>query len=498
MTDDTILSVAQANSELTLETIKQRSVHGVIALTGRTFILQAINFVSLAFFTILFTQVEYGIYGIALAVRGFLTYFSDIGLAAALIQKRNKVTKNELGTTFIIQQSLVILLVAIGFAATPFLARWQQLTTPGIYLLWSFYIGFLLSSLKTIPSVLLERKLEFTKLVIPQIFESIAFNLVAIGLAWSGFGIISLAYAVLVQSIVGLVSIYILKPWRPKLVFSLDSIRGLFKFGVPYQLNTFLAVLKDDGLVIVLGGILGPANLGLLLWAKKWGEAPLRFFMDQVIKVTFPAFSRLQDDHTQLKSALSRSIFFICLLVFPAIAGLMLLAPLLTEVVPKYEKWEPALFALNLFGLSAGIAAITTPLTNMLNAIGRIRTTFKLMIMWVILTWAIMPYFANRGGVNGAALGALLIGLSSVVAIVIAYKYVKFDVSYSIVKPLLGTTAMATILYFLRTVVPVSWLGVSSLIITGVIFYSVVISLLIGPTLAVDARKVWYAIAKKQ
>lgn len=484
-------------AELSLETIRRRSVSGVLALTSRTFFLQVVNFTSFAVFTALFTRVEFGAYGIVLAVRGFLTYFSDIGLAAALVQKKEKVTQEELKTTFIVQQMLVILLVAIGFAATPWLARWQQLTTQGVYLLWSFFIAFFISSLKTIPSVLLERKLEFTKLIIPQVLEAVVFAGFAILLALQGFGVISFGYAVLAQSVVGLVAMYILKPWKPGLAFSLESLRGLFKFGVPYQLNTFVAVVKDDGLIMFLGGVLGPGGVGLFLWAKKWGEAPLRFFMDQVIKVTFPAFARLQGNLPELSSALSRSIFFITLLVFPSVTGLILLAPMLTTIIPRYGQWQPALFALSLFGATAAIAAVTTPLTNMLNAVGKIHITFKLMLMWTALTWFIIPYLAAMAGVDGAAVGALVVGLSSFIAIWLAYRVVPFGLAYSVGKPLIATVVMGVVVYMLALVVPANAAGVFLLVLVGVFVYLVSLLALVGSTLISDGRRVLYAVLRR-
>lgn len=483
---------------LTLDVVKKRSVLGIVALTSRNFILQSVNFVSLIFFTALFSQAEYGVYGIVLAIRGFLSYFSDIGLAAALIQKKEKVTLEELKTTFLIQQILVVSLVMVGFAATPFLSSWQRITGPGVYLLWSFYIAFFLSSLKTIPSVLLERKLDFTRLIIPQILESVVFNSLAIILALQGFGILSLAYAVLAQSIVGVVSMYVLQPWKPGFSFSFNALKGLFKFGVPYQLNTFLAVIKDDGLVIVLGGILGPAGLGFLLWAKKWGEAPLRFFMDQVIKVTFPAFSRLQGNKEELSSALSRSIFFVCLFVFPSIVGLVLLSPMLTQIVERYRQWQPALLALSLFGVNAAIAAVTTPLTNMLNAIGKIKTTFKLMLMWVMLTWIFVPVLAQRGGFTGAATGALIVGLSSFIAIFIAYRTVKFDLVYSVGKPLLASFVLGLTIVVLKLFIPANFTSVALLVICGMVSYLASVYILVGPSIVEDSRKVFAAVFRRK
>jgi O-antigen/teichoic acid export membrane protein len=476
-------------AEITLESVKERAVKGVVILTGRTFFLQVLSFAAWFFLSVLLDAPEIGVFFIVSAVVNFLRYFADIGLAAALIQKKEEINEEDLRTTFTIQQFLVIVLMLLLFAAVPYLARIYNLNTDGTLLVYALGVSFLLSSLKTIPSVLLERELNFGKLVIPDVLENIVYNGVAVTLAYFGFGVASFAYAVLLRGMVGLVAIYTIRPWLPGIAFSKRSLKKLLSFGVPYQVNTFLATIKDDGLTAVLGGILGPAGLGYLAWAQKWAQTPLRLFMDNVLKVTFPAFSRMQDDKDHLATSVTRSIFFVCFLVFPSIVGLVLLAPVLVEVIPRYDKWTPALIPLALVSVNVIFAAATTQLTNLLNAIGRIKTTFKLMVMWTVLTWAFVPYLAINYGVNGAALGYMLVGSSSVIAIYIAGRYVAFSVTDGALKPLFASAVMGAALYLVRYMLPYNVHAVWILIATGIIVYMLVSYYLYGVSILSDAKK---------
>ena len=355
--------------------------------------------------------------------------------------------------------------------------------------MYALGLSLLLSSLKTIPSVLIERKLEFQKLVLPQILENLAYNLVAVFLAWKGFGITSFTLAVVIRSLVGLVAIYMLQPWKPALAFSSSSLKSLLSYGVPYQANTLLATVKDDGLTAVLGGILGPAGVGFLGWAQKWGQAPLRFFMDHVIKVTFPAFARMQDEKESLKRSLERSIFFICFLVFPSLAGLLVLAPILIQIIPRYLKWAPALIPLYFIAANTLFAAVSTQLTNLLSSIGRIKVTFKLMIMWTTLSWLFIPFLAIKFGVNGAAFGYSLVGISSVVAVFLARRYVDFSFKSSFVKPLLASLIMMAVLLAVKPSLAVSLPTVWFLIAMGIVIYAAVIYLLVGSLIISDIKK---------
>lgn len=483
--------------EISLEMVKARAVRGVAALASRTFFLQIVALFSTFLLTVFLNPEQYGVFFLVSAVINFFAYFSDVGLAAALIQKKEHPTEEELRTTFTVQQALVFLLVALIFITTPIFKIWYGISQQSVYLLWALAFSLVLSSLKTIPSVLLERQLLFHKLVLPQIVETILFYTVAVVLAWRGFGIMSFTIAVLVRSISGVTIIYFLRPWMPGFSFAKGPLTKLLRFGIPYQTNTFLAVAKDDGMTIVLGGILGPAGVGLIGWAQRWANAPLRFFMDPVIKVSFPTFSRMQHNKKELSNAVSRVIFFISLLAFPAIIGIIIVARPLTEIIPRYEKWQPALFALGLLGINALFAAVTTPLTNMLNAIGKISITFRLMLMWTALSWIFIPLLGFRYSVNGVALGFAIVGISSIVAIIWARNFVEIDFVTSILIPLTAALGMGFVAFLLGSILPLGILGVIVMIVVGIAAYLLILYLFLGEELKSNLRTV-YALFRKR
>ena len=477
-------------AEITSETVKKRVVSGAAMLTIRTIFIQFVSFFSNALLTVFLLPADYGVFFLVSAVINLLAYFSDIGFAAALIQKKDKLTQDDLRTIFTAQQVLIVLLLIVIFIATPFVQSFYKFNQEGVYLLWALAFSLFVSSLKTIPSVLMERKLEFNKLVIPQIIETLVFNITVVYLAWKGYGVTSFTIGVIARSIVGLVSTYIIQPWLPMISFSSKAFKSILKFGLPYQANVFLAMLKDDGMTLFLGSILGPSGIGLLGWAQKWAYAPLRFFMDQVIKVTFPAFSRLQDNKAELSHLVSRSIFYICILVFPTLILLVLLAPSLTQIIPKYNKWSPALLALTFISITSAFASITTPLTNMLNAIGKISLTFKFMIMWTALTWLFVPFLSIQFGVSGAGFGFALVGLSSVITIWKCSEFVNIDYFKLLLKPILAVFVMGVLVSLLRSILPVSYLSVISMGLFGLVTYLTLLLILEPELLSLVKRTI--------
>ncbi len=430
--------------------IKRRSVRGVAALISRTFAVQVISFLATFALTVFLDPSIYGIFFLVSAVVNFLAYFSDIGLAAALVQKKEKLEDDDLATTFTIQQGLVVSLLLLLFLATPLIRANFHLSSAAVYLLWSMGISLFLSSLKTIPSILLERELQFNKLVIPQIAETLVFNLVAVYFAWQGFGITAFTLAVLARGFTGLILVYLIFPWKPIVGFSKKSIRSLLKFGLPFQANTFLAVLKDDGMTVVLAKIVGAEGLGYLGWASRWASLPLRIFMDNVTKVAFPAFSRLQHDEVRLARAIELSLKYLALSTFPILIGMGFLGSPLVHLIPRYLKWLPALLPLYAYLYNSAWACVSTNLTNTLNALGKIKTTFKLMVMWTVLTWALMPTLGIYRGYLGVSLAVALIATSSVVTVIAVRRHIRFNLPAAFRTALFSSLVLSLSLLFLN------------------------------------------------
>lgn len=458
-------------SEIDLQSVKKRSLLGIITLSGRTFLLQIVALLATFMLTVFLDPKEYGVFFIVSAAVNFLVYFSDIGLAAALIQKKNKLGEKDLATTFTIQQSLVITITIVSFMLSGRIAQFYNLNGDGLWLLRALIISFFLSSLKTIPSILLERKLKFDKLVIPQILETIVFYAVAVFMAWQSKGVASFTLAVILRGLVGLISIYSLMPWRPRLAFDKASAKKLLSFGMPFQANSLLALLKDDLLIAFLGKILPFAQVGFIGWAQKWAFFPLRFFMDAINKVTFPAYSRLQDNKDILVKAINKSIYGISLTVFPILTGLALLAPYFVDFFPKYGKWQPALPALFFFCLGGIFSSVSTTLTNTLNAIGKIKITLYLMIFWTVLTWVLTIGLIKVWGFSGVAMASALTAMTVFLPIIAIKKYLAIKVLANTIRPLIATLSMAGLVYFLSPLFVTSLFKLVIMVLIGAFVY---------------------------
>ena len=161
--------------DVDLATVKARSLTGVVTLISRSFLIQIISTVGLAILWGYLGPAEFGLFVVINELVAILSYFSDIGLAASLIQKKDEITLSDLRTTFTIQQVLVSLLIVVTLILSPRLISYYDLSPHGVLLLYSLLAGFFLASLKSIPSIVLERRLRFEILAGVEIVETLVF-----------------------------------------------------------------------------------------------------------------------------------------------------------------------------------------------------------------------------------------------------------------------------------------------------------------------------------
>jgi len=445
---------------------KKKTLISAFSLFFQSGYTAVLGFFANLILTIIVSPSIFGIYITVLSIISIFNYFSDVGLAAALIQKK-EINEDDLKTSFTSQQILVLLLIIIGFSLTPFIKNFYQLPQNGIYLYYAVLIGFFLSSLKTIPSVLLERKIEFQKIVLVQMVENTFFYLIVIISALLKFEILSFAFAVILRSLIGLILIYHLSFWLPKIGFNKKSFRKLISFGLPFQTNSLLALIKDDFLILYLGKILGFEKLGYIGFAKKWAEAPIRIIMDNLSRVSFPLISRFQEDKEKLKNIIEKLIFYQSVII------LILILPLMVKVIPKYQKWEPAILLFYIFAIASIFSSYSTPFVNFFNGIGKVKITFSLMIFWTLSTWILTPILTHKFGLFGFPLTLFFLSLTFIYIIYLTKKIVYFNFLKQIIPSFFSTVLMIVVVILLQKINFLPAINLILSIILGIIIYTV-------------------------
>ena len=416
---------ATTSSKNEHQLIMRRARFGTIALVVRTIVLQ---FAVLGGGVVLRRHLEpadFGAFAITQFVLSFLAFFGDAGLGGALIQKKSEPTQRELSSVFWLQISLTFLVTLLIIFLAPWVVRfWPDLKArDGIWLFRALAIDLLFTSIRTIPSLLMERHLQFGRLSVLDVILTVAFYGMAVGFSLQGYGVLSLALAVVLQGFLGIAGSFALRPWCPSLYCDLSSINPIIRFGAFYQFKNVVGFLSGAVAPVYGGRVLGQRSVGFINWAQETAFFPLRI-TEIVSRVSFPLYSRLQGDAVAFNAAFGRAIRVCAVGTMMIVSVFLGLGPSFIHIVYT-EKWMPALPLLYIYAVAISIGFLTPVVATALDALGRPQVTLRLSFLTTGLLFVLIPVLTPLFGTIGFAVGyGLTVVIGNFVAIFLAERVV--------------------------------------------------------------------------
>ena len=366
--------------------LQRRARVAVLVLVARTVGHQLVVLGGQVYLARVLGPAEFGVFWIVQFALAFFTIFGDAGLGAALIQKREAPTQRELSTVWWTQVGLSAAVVAIVFATADQVMRiWPDLPAVAPWLLRVMSIELLLTVLRVVPSILMEREMQFGKLSVVEVVMTLGFYVSAVALAAAGYGVTALVTAVLVQGSLGVVLVYIARPWRPSFAFDTVALGPMLRFGAIYQTKGVVGFLNGAVVPIYGGGVLGKYAFGLVTWSQNTAFFPIKL-VEIVGRVNFPLFSRLQDDRRAFAESLERSIQLCAIATLFFVALVAGIGPQLVAVIWG-DKWMPAVPTLYVYAAAISIGFLSPVVAGAFDALGRPQVMTRLSIAWTAFNW---------------------------------------------------------------------------------------------------------------
>jgi len=468
--------IVTSKEQASFQELKKKSLNSIGTLICRQFATKLIYLVANIVLARMLAPQVFGVFAIVSFVVQFFSVFGDVGIGAALIQKKDELNREELSSIFWLQQLLVWVVAAIAFAAAPLVLSFYPTLPPvGVWLIRAMALGFILSSLKTVPAILMERNIDFNRIALIDVTESLSFHGAAIAFAMAGYEVWSFVWAAVIRSVLGVVVVYSISSWRPGWHFNFNSIRGLLRFGLPYQCNNILAFVKDAVTPLFIGSYAGAAAVGYVNWARNFAFAPL-MISETFGRVAFPAFSRLQDDKELLGRTIERSIRMMTVVMFPVTALMMALAPEITHLVYT-DKWLPGILAFYFYCTSPMGIGLFLPLYSGILSQGNARVIMYLIIGLVIFEWGIgVPCVLKFGFVGVAMTQPITASLNTYLyQLVLKRNGIRINVIRNIMPQLFAAVIAGLGIKYVVSWLMVDFLSLGVLLSAGVITYLLIL-----------------------
>jgi len=446
------MTAVSASVPSSLAAMKVQVVRGTLSMLVREGLLKIVILVANVLLARLLAPADFGIFVILGFFNTFLSAFGTFGLGAALIQRQREPTRAEVAALFTTQLlAAVILSSAMGLAG-PLLSDAYALGPDGIWLIRAMAASFLLTTMAATPTALLERRLAFGRVAMIDVLTGLWYQIIAVALAYLGFGVWSLVAATIASSALRLLASFPAANWWPRLSLRWRRILPMVIFGMQYQAVSVIVLIKDAIVPIYVAAVVGITSVGYIEWASTVAFYPL-ILVAIIARVTFPTYARLAGDRERLQRVIEMTLRLQAYVIYPAAAVIAALAEYITRVIFT-DKWLPAVPLIYFFLAATLAASINSTLTAALTALGRPRVVLYLMAALLVFGWAIKVPFVLWLGNLGYAIADALLGLAIVIFVYVFKRYQSVRVLHSISLPLLAAVMSGAAVYLASQLVP--------------------------------------------
>jgi O-antigen/teichoic acid export membrane protein len=381
-------------------------LRGVAWTAGMKWGTQILSWASTLIVARLLTPADYGLFGMAMVFQGFLAPIYDLGLSAAVIQRRDLTDEQ------IARLGGLVLLYGAGFSlltallAGPIAAFYRE---PAVR--WILYVlagASAIDTLQTLPRALLARRLQFHTIAWIDGLQALLTTLITLALAFIGWGYRALVYGVAVGAVLATAFAIVAAPHRYAWPRRGSGVRPAMTYGWQVALSRIGWYIYSNADFVIVGRVLGKVALGAYTFGWTIATIPVDRVASLVGRVIPSVFATIQHN-----AAVMRRYFFgisegLAFVVLPLSFGLAVTADDFVLLVLG-DHWRAAIEPLRFLAFYGGFRSLAVVLSPVLVATGHAKRDMQ----FTLLATLVLPplfYVATRWGTAGVA-AAWMVGL---------------------------------------------------------------------------------------
>lgn len=392
---------------------------------------------------------DFGLYASAGLGMRFISYFAQMGMGPALIQRGELSVDTRKTALFAAAVIGIVAWAAVFAIAVPAAAFFRDDRLLSLLPVIGF--ALLLGGLSSVPLAVLRRDLDFRRLAIIEVAGmALGYCVLSVICARSGLGAWSLVAGVLAQELITLCGSFLLAKgiWCGRINWA--ELKTLWRYGSRYSFIGFMDFISSNVEILFIGRMLGVSRLGIYNRAQSITGLPVELVMSALARVVFPAFARIRKQPGHLGAG-----FLVVLqgnLLFAMPIGLGMAAAAYDLVaVWLGPNWEAAAEAAAVYAFAIPWFHVSTVSGILMDAEGAFRRKGVMILAVTICKLALMALFAQYG-LQGIAL-AMLMG-----------EALRAAYSLAIVRRLAGVSRSALLTVFARAFLVAApvWAAVSA------------------------------------
>lgn len=368
-----------------------------------------------AFLSRILTPEEFGVVTVINVFVIFFELFSDLGIGAAIIQKRDlddRDIRHIFAFTFYMGICMALLFCGLSYGVAKYY-------TNAVYIPLGIILSFsvMLTSWNVVPNALLMKNKQFTSVAIRTIVANVVSYVVAVVMALNGYSYYSLVVRAVVMS--GVLFLWNILVAKLNLCFfvCMGSVKkiwnySLYQFGASI-INYFQRNLDN----LLVGKYLGEEQLGYYNKSYTLMQYPITYLAQVITPVLHPVMAEHQDDvdyiyrqYMKILKVLSMVGVFSCACFFCASREIVL--------IMFGEQWLPAVEPFCIISVSIWPQMLTGTVGCIMQSLNNTKNLFKMCTVSLSVS------------VIGITVGIMLGDLNKLAYCIVAIYYLHFAIYF--------------------------------------------------------------------
>lgn len=368
---------------------------------------QVIQFVIFFVLARLIAKDEIGVVGVLALFTAVANLLQDSGFSSALIRKK-EVSPQEYTSVFYFNISISIFIYIIFFLAAPAISSFYE--KPILTNLSRFiFLAFVFNAFATIQNINLIKKLDFKSNTRITLLAGCISGLVAIVMAYYGFGVWSLAAQQVLQAFLRSSLLWMFVKWRPEGRYKHVHICEMSSFSLKLLLTALLNQVCSNIFPLIIGKRFSFEQVAAYGQGNKLTNIPQSIISEGIKSVAYPLLTNVGEEGTRGKKVFRKIVRITAFISFPVGLLLIVLAkPIVAFYLPK--EWGDVVPILQILAVGGAIYPLYGLVTSLLQYKGKSGTMLQIEVFRNILL-LLSILISIKYGVLGLVAGISLVNV---------------------------------------------------------------------------------------
>jgi len=349
---------------------------------------------------------DFGLVAIANVSLRFFSYFSQMGIAPAIIQKEN-LDDGDVRAALALSLGVSGVFFIFAFITAGVVEVFFEINSLAV-VMQTLAINFILVGFSSISLGIMQREKRFKPLAIIEVISYIiGYGLVGLFFAYNGAGVWSLVAAFMSQTLTTTILSYIVIRHAVGLKHTKEQRKHFISYGGRYSINGFVEFLTSNIDALVIGKFLGATSAGYYNRALLLANLPVQHPANILTKALFPIMGGMSNQHDKQSISVQLSSLIVGCYTFAVCAGIYVAAPDIVLLLLG-EKWLASVPILKVLVWSVGPLYVSHVISVTFDSMAELALKLRIQLVTLVVLIGLLVWLVPTGETTNIAMAIVI------------------------------------------------------------------------------------------